>query len=137
MGYSKALPWGVIQKTHVIHDISNKIVAAGPLRGAAIFLRFFSNFFVILGALGGGRVRSRPDLQKSGKPTKTRLKPDREGPGKFPRGPLPYGMPQKRPFRVGSKLFTSRKRRRAARPAGQRTLRSSSSLTKKARSKPG
>ena len=38
---------------------------------------------------------------------------------------------------VGSKLFTSRKRRRAARPAGQRTLRSSSFLTKTARSKLG
>ena len=40
-------------------------------------------------------------------------------------------MPQKDRRKVGTKLFTSRKRRRAARPAGRRTLRSSSSLTKK------
>ena len=82
-------------------------------------------------------VRSPPNLQKSKKSRKTRLKADREGPGKFPKGPLPDGTLQKGPFMVGSKLLTSGKRRRAARPSGRRTLRYSSSLTKKARSKLG
>ena len=81
------------------------------------------------------QVASKPpkEQEKHENPAKSRW----GGPGKFPRGPLAYGTPQKGPFRAGTKLFTSRKSRRAARPSGRRTLRYSSSLTKKARSKLG
>ena len=81
------------------------------------------------------QVASKPPKEQENheNPAKTRQR----GAWKISGGPLPYGMPQKRPFWVGTKLFTSRKRRRAARPSGRRTLRYSSSLTKKARSKLG